>query len=87
MMAGIVLVLVPLLALTADQMKAVKEADSRYASLEAHHMYEIPTSTEQAVESIIARMKAISGESSSTMFLFCSPQYITKNPDFLEAIL
>ena len=41
---GIVLVIVPLLSLTADQMAKIRVALQIEGSVEAHHLDEIPTS-------------------------------------------
>ena len=84
---GVCVVFVPLLALTADQMHAIKSADQRYASFEAVHMDEIPSSSDALGGDIIPRLDGIGANSSSTLYCFTSPQYIVDNPSFLNALL
>ena len=85
--AGISIVFVPLLALTADQMAAIKKAVQKHASFEAHHMDEIPSSSNALEETIVPRMLEILSDSSSTMYLFTSPQYVVDHPIFLRTLL
>ena len=85
MVQGIVLVIVPLLALTADAMAKIKEAIQHYGSVEAHHLDEILPTTLWDI--IIPRMDEIQYNTSSTMFLFSSPQYLVKNGVLLDVIL
>ena len=85
MIKGIVLILFRLLALTVDQMAKIKEAIERYGSVEAHYLSEIrPPSLRQT---IIPCMEEIEYRTSSTMFLFSSPQYLATNGIVIDDIL
>ena len=43
MSAGIAIIIVPLLALTADQVEKIKRANQKYGSVEAHHIDDLST--------------------------------------------
>ena len=66
MTSGIILVIVPLLSLTADQMAKIRVALMSEGSVEAHHADEIPT--ELLNEIVIPRMHEIGYNSTSTIF-------------------
>jgi superfamily II DNA helicase RecQ len=83
--AGVVVVIVPLLTLCADQMRKIKEASQKYASCEAQHIDEC--SKDDIRNVIIPRMNAIGNESSSVMFIFVSPQKLVSCGSMRAAIL
>ena len=80
----IVLVIVPLLLLTVDQMAKIRVALQVDGSVEAHHIDEVPTDLLR--ELIIPRMHTIGYDSTSTMFLFASSQKLATTPPLLEAL-
>ena len=85
MTGGIALIIVPLLALTADQVEKIRRANSSFGSVEAHHIDDL---TESFIrESLIPRMMEISPRSSSCMYLFCSPQDLVKKACLRIAVL
>ena len=85
MSAGIVLVIGPLLALTADQVEKIKRANQKYGSVEAHH---IDDSSDNFIQTtLIPQMQEINYESPSTMFVFSSPQALVEKAYFLHALL
>ena len=69
---GISLVLVPLLALTANQLARLSKAIQKYGVVSAHHMDEI--SAKDLREQIIPMMDTMRYDSSSTRLLLCLPQ-------------
>ena len=85
MINGIILIIIPLLALTADQMPNTMNAVQEHGSIEAHHLDDISPSA--VCNNIIPRMDEIEYITSSTIFLFSSPYYIMKNLAILDAIL
>ena len=85
MVGGIIVVIVPLLLLTADQMIKIKVALQDFGSVEAHNLDDL--SLHDLRTAVIPRMKEINYDSSSTMFLFTSPQYLANNSIILDAIL
>ena len=81
---GIVLVIVPLLSLTADQMAKIRVTLQVEGSVDAHHLDEIQTSLLR--ELIIPQMHEIGYDSTSTMFLLTSPQNPVTTSSLLEAL-
>ena len=84
MVGGIILVIVPLLSLTADRMEKVRVALQCHGSIEAHHIDEIPLSL--IIELIIPRMLEIGYNSNSIMFIFDSPQQLASTQVLLDAL-
>jgi superfamily II DNA/RNA helicase len=82
---GITLVLVPLLALTANQLARLSKAIQKYGVVSAFHMDEI--SRKDLNDKIIPMMDTMRYDSSSTRLLLCSPQYLADTPAFLAAVL
>ena len=80
---GVILVIVPLLSLTADQMKKNWVALQIHGLVEAYNMDEIPLSL--IIERIIPIMLEIGYSSNSTTFLFIFPQQLASTQVFLNA--
>ena len=85
MIGGVIIILILLFALTADQMAKIKEAMEEYGYVEAHNLDEITSSTLR--QTIIPCMDDIKYGTSSTMFLFLSPQYLVKNGGILMDVI
>ena len=83
--AGVTLVVVPLLSLTANQMARVSRASSRRMSISAIHLDE--TSWEDVEGKVIPKMESLSADTSASLFLLCSPQYIATKKPFRDALL
>ena len=81
---GIILVIVPLFALTADQLANIEEALQTHGSVKAHHL---DNTLPGDLNTIIQQIHAIDYDSSSTLFLFTSPQYLTIHTAILNALL
>ena len=78
-MNGIVVIFIPLLSLSADQMVKMKEAKQLLGSVETHHLDELPTNDGgESLQKIVNRMSQLQEETTSTMFLFLSPQFLCK---------
>jgi hypothetical protein len=84
---GIWLVIIPLLSLTADTKAKMEEANEDYGSVEVHHMDELPVEDKSSFSRILHRMRTFEQDSSSTIFLFVSPQYIAKNHAFRSTLI
>ena len=84
MTGGIILVTVPLLSLTADQMAKIRVVLMPEGSVEAHDDDEIPTKLLNEI--VIPRMHEIGYNSTSTMFIFTSPQKLTNTQPLLDAL-
>ena len=81
---GIVVVIVPLLALTADQMSKIDEAVQDCGSVKAVHLDEL--SKQAITDEVVPRMHSIGYDSESTLFLFTSPQKLATTPAILDAL-
>ena len=81
---GIVIVIVPLLALTADQISKIEEANQDRGSIKAVHLDELSSATID--NEVVPRMHAIGYDSKSTLFLFTSPQKLVTTPSILDAL-
>ena len=86
LLRGVFVIIVPLLSLSADQIKKMLGANNDHGSVEAHHLDEC--SDDKVRGEIIPRIKEIAEkkETTSTMFLFVSPQFLTSNPELVEAL-
>ena len=69
---GIIVVIVPLLSLTADSMGKIEEALQDCGSVTAVHLDELSSKTIK--KEVIPRMHGIQYKSESTLFVFTSPQ-------------
>ena len=85
LVGGIVFVIVPLLSLTANNISKIRRAVQEYGLVEVHHLDETPYS--ELVEHVIPMMETLGSESSTTVFLFSSPQYLADNTVFRAALL
>ena len=83
--AGVTIVIVPLLSLTANQMARVSRASSKRMTVTAIHLDE--TSWEDVCNEVIPKMEALPEDTSSSLFLLCSPQYIAEKQIFRDALL
>jgi superfamily II DNA helicase RecQ len=84
--AGITLVIVPLLALTANQLARIRKAIQKYGVVSCYHMDD--TSSCDLHHKIIPKMDDMPVEGcSSTMILLCSPQYLADITAFRLAVI
>ena len=89
MMGGVTVIFVPLLSLSADQMAKMEAAKQCFGSFETHHCDELPTDDGAALQDIVNRIKELEDTTTSTMFLFMSPQFLCQkaNKALLEELL
>ena len=85
MIGGIALIIVPLLALTADQVEKIRRANRSFGSVEAHHTDDLDESFIR--ERLIPRMMEISDSTTSSMYIFCSPQDLVNKAYLRIALL
>ena len=84
MVGRIILVIVPLLSLTADKMAKIRVSLQSHGSIYAHHIDEIPLSL--IIELIIPRMFEIGYNSNLIMFSFVSQQQFASTQVLLDAL-
>ena len=83
--ARVTVVIVPLLSLTANQTASVSRASSKRMAITAIHLDE--TSWEDVEGKVLPKIEAIPKETTSSLFLLCSPQYLATNKLFCDALL
>ena len=78
LVGGVVIIFVPLLSLSADQMNKMKEANQKYGTVETHHLDELPDDRGKTLGRIVTRIEGLKATTTSTIFLFTSPQFLCK---------
>ena len=82
---GITLIIIPLLALTANQLSRLHAAVQRYGDVVAVHLDE--TGRDDLINNVIPKMVGLSYQSSESLVLLCSPQYLAETKEFRDALL
>ena len=82
---GITLLIIPLLSLTANQLERIKKAVQEYGNVLAYHLDDC--AKHDVNETIIPKLETFNYNSSTTMLILCSPQYVADNVDFRNALL
>ena len=82
---GITLVIIPLLSLTANQLERIKTAMQEHGPVVATHLDD--AGKNDVKENVIPKMDTFPCDSSTTLMILCSPQYIAENVDFRNALL
>ena len=83
--AGISLVIVPLLALTANQLERINQALQTCGATSAVHIDD--TTRDDTRNKVIPRINDFDYNSSSTLLILCSPQQLAENIAFREAMI
>ena len=78
------LVIHPILALTADQVLKFMEGTDKYGAIDAHNMDASPNALRKQ---IIAKMRRLAGDTTTTLFIFVSPQTLAGDKSFLDAVI
>ncbi len=82
---GIVVVVVPLLALMGDQMTKMK---STGGNMEVYNLDQLDEEANGVIEKkLIPRLSMMKEGTTSTVFLLTSPHYLTRNPTMINAII
>ena len=81
---GIIVIIVPLLALTADQMSQIEESLQDCGSVKAVHLDEF--SKEAIDDEVEPRMHDICHNSESALFVLTSPQKLARSPAMLNTL-
>ena len=84
---GITLIIINLHSLSADQMAKFVEANQAYGTVEAHNADEVFTQSRREYYSLLGRAKGMQRDTSSTLFLFSSPQFLCHHPEFSKMLL
>ena len=84
---GIVLVFVPLLALSADVLEKFKNAIDTWGTVDVHHLDEVYTNSKGNYRRLLEKIRCMDRRTSSTLFLFVSPHFLVLHPDARDALL
>jgi superfamily II DNA helicase RecQ len=84
---GICAVFIPLLSLSADVMKKFQSACQLYGSVRAYHLDEIYEHSCSTYETVLERCQSLPPHTTSTIFLFSSPQHLCKSTRGLQTLL
>ena len=79
-----VIIIIPLLPLSAGQMVKFSCGNQRYVTIEAHHMDELYREFYTKYRKFLCRIRSIKRNTTSTMFCLCSPQFFVEHPDFCK---
>ena len=85
-LGGVHLIFHPILALTADQLTQFQSGSNEYGAIVAINLDEIAT-TNAVKRKIIAYITQLRNSTSTTVFLFSSPQYMAENRAIMNALL
>ena len=73
---GIILIFIPLLTLSADVLAKFMTADQQYGTVEVQHLDELHENAIDKYHSFLRRCKALLRNTTSTIFVFMSPQFM-----------
>lgn len=84
---GITLLIVPLLTLSADSLAKFTVANQDYGTVEAHHIDEVWKESREKYYKLLNRMRGLRNNTTSTIFVFTSPQFIINHNDFRRVLI
>jgi superfamily II DNA helicase RecQ len=84
---GIIIVFIPILSLSADLLEKFRTASQRFGSVHAHHVDEIIDASPDKRSELLIRINSMQRETTSTLFLFLSPQLMIHHTDFRDALI
>ena len=84
---GITLIIVNIHALSADQMAKYVTANQEYGAVEAHNVDEVFSQSCQTYKAYLVQMKELERNTTSTLFLFSSPQFLCNHGDFTNILI
>ena len=84
---GIVLIIIPLLSLSADQIRKFCDANQAFGSVDVYHLDELSQASYSKRQELLEMFSALKNKTLSTLFLFSSPQFLIKQDDFCLALI
>jgi superfamily II DNA helicase RecQ len=84
---GIVLIFIPLLTLSADVMSKFTCANHRFGTVIIQHLDEIFDANKLAYKDLLERCRGLRGSTTTTVFLFLSPQFLINHSDAREIFI
>lgn len=86
LLKGVHFIFHPVLAMTADQMPKFCCGSDLYGLIQAYNLDEVAT-TRTVQRRIIARLLRLAKDTTTTIFFFCSPQFLVTKQSFLQSII
>ena len=84
---GVILIIVPLLTLSADQLSKFKGANQSFGSVTAHHIDELFKESVVKYTQLLNSIRMLKRQTTSTIYLFVSPQFIINHVDFRMSMI
>jgi superfamily II DNA helicase RecQ len=84
---GICAIFIPLLSLSADVMQKFQSAAQEFGSVRAYHLDEVFEHSKATYNEIMLRCSTLPPSTSSTIFLFMSPQHLCSSNAGLQTLL
>jgi superfamily II DNA helicase RecQ len=84
---GIVLIFIPLLTLSADVMHKFDAANTTWGNVGVYHLDELYDANRSVFDSILQRCLTIKRNTTSTLFIFLSPQFLVHHRNTLDIFL
>ena len=84
---GIVLIFIPLLTLSADVMQKFDAANTTWGNVGVYHLDELYDANRSAFDSLLRRCLTIKCKTTSTLFIFLSPQFLVHHRNTLDIFL
>jgi len=81
---GIVLIFIPLLTLSADVMHKFEVANTTWGNVGAYHLDELYDANHRAFESLLRRCSTMKRNTTSTLFMFLSQQFLVHHRNILD---
>ncbi len=81
---GIILNFIPLLTLSADVMHKFEDANTTWGNVGVYHLDELYDSNRQAFDRLLQRCLTIKCNTTSTLFIFLSPQFLVHHRNTLD---
>jgi superfamily II DNA helicase RecQ len=84
---GIVLIVIPLLTLSADVMSKFTCADQRFGTVMVQHLGELYDGNKKVYHELLERCHSLQRSTTTTVFIFLSPQFLINHPDARDVFI
>ena len=84
---NITLIITILHTLSADQMEKFTSANQPYSSVTAHIVDKVYAKLKGKYNALIARIRSLERDTTSTAFLLASPQFMANQPEFTRVLI
>ena len=84
---GIVLIVIPLLTLSADVMSKFTCADQRFGAVTVQHLDKLYDGNKKVYHELLERCRSLQRSRTTTVFIFLSPQFLINHPDARDVFI